>query len=64
MAKVEQETPEVYESDLRGSLANDSRSTSKDEISEEVQRALETDFQLVEALNLLRGISILSLKSN
>ncbi|MFT5521368.1 MAG: carboxyl-terminal processing protease [Enterobacterales bacterium] len=64
IAAVEEQVSEVYESDLKGSLTNDSLSTSKDDISEEVQRALESDFQLAEALNLLRGISILSLKSN
>jgi carboxyl-terminal processing protease len=64
IAAAEQVAPEVYESDLKGSLANDSLSRSKDEASKEVKLALESDFQLVEALNLLRGISILSLKAN
>jgi len=64
IADAEQQESEVYESDLKGSLPNDSFSTSKDEITEEVQRALDNDFQLAEAFNLLRGITILSLKSN
>lgn len=64
IATQEQQEDVVYESDLKGSLENDSLSISKDEVSEEVQKAINSDFQLAEALNLLRGISILSLKAN
>ncbi|RLA00654.1 MAG: peptidase S41, partial [Gammaproteobacteria bacterium] len=59
------EESEVHESDLKGALENELEKKSKEQIAreKETRSLLANDFQLSEALNLLRGISILSLKS-
>jgi len=64
IAKAVQAKPEVYESDLKGSLKSETKLASGNELSEDALGLLARDFQLREALNLLRGISILSLKTN
>jgi len=49
------------EADLDGSLSNPNGDTKKDESKEDESESLaETDFQLYEALNLLKGLNILS----
>ncbi len=49
------------EADLDGSLSNPNGDTKEDESKEDESEALaETDFQLYEALNLLKGLNILS----
>jgi len=63
---VVEDENEVFESDLKGSLTNQTDSILNEKLAErkEIQALLANDFQLSEALNLLRGIQILSLKSN
>jgi len=55
----------IYESDLKGALINDNgeKKPADPEKSLEVALLLANDYQLSEALNLLRGISILSSKA-
>jgi len=56
---------EVYESDLKRALTNDESEGQqlKSDNKKEIEALLANDFQLSEALNLLRGIRILSSKS-
>ncbi len=63
---------EIHESDLDGALVAEqlakniddesTRNTESDDV--DIRSVLASDFQLSEAVNLLRGISILSMKSN
>jgi len=57
---------EVYESDLKGALSNESKIKSEDQLTKEkeLKSLLANDYQLSEALNLLHGITILSLKTD
>ena len=53
----------IKESDLQGHLENtDKKIKNKD--SEEKSKKLQNDYQLSEAINLLKGLNILSLKKN
>ena len=59
-----QQGTQVFESDLKGALKSGREKQSEKEkiTKKELQTLLNNDFQLSEAVNLLRGISILSLK--
>jgi carboxyl-terminal processing protease len=48
------------EADLDGSLSNPNGDTVKDEGKDDSEKLAESDFQLYEALNLLKGLNILS----
>ncbi|MCP3675638.1 MAG: S41 family peptidase [Gammaproteobacteria bacterium] len=65
IVSAEDEGKDIFEADLKGSLSNENLPKPTSEIDDEkkAQALLNNDFQLSEALNLLRGISILSLKS-
>ena len=53
----------IKESDLQGHLKNtDKKIKNKD--SEEKSKKLQNDYQLSEAINLLKGLNILSFKKN
>jgi carboxyl-terminal processing protease len=60
------DTSEIHESDLKGALENSTANQDREKLADEkeVRAILANDFQLSEALNLLRGIHILSLKTN
>lgn len=65
----EEESGFYRESDLQGHLSNgspDNEDVSEEEDSEEARKraALEKDFQLQEALNLLKALDILAVKNN
>ncbi len=64
MVKNEKEDDQIYESDLKGALMNEEGQQVQDEAEKkELEALLASDFQLSEALNLLRGIRILSSKA-
>lgn len=55
---------QVFESDLKGALMNEEDKQDQNEAErKEIEALLASDFQLSEALNLLRGIRILSSKA-
>ena len=53
----------LKESDLMGHLKNNEKTNSKED-KEKQNRNLEDDYQLSEAINLLKGLSIISLSKN
>ena len=56
--------PIFKESDLSGHLTNDTSASEKTSLSEQNRQLLAKDFQLREALNLLKGLSILAANQN
>ncbi|MCP4414824.1 MAG: S41 family peptidase [Gammaproteobacteria bacterium] len=64
MVKSEKNDNQIYESDLKGALMNEEGQQAQDEVEKkEIEALLAIDFQLSEALNLLRGIRVLSSKA-
>ncbi len=64
MVKSEKNDNQIYESDLKGALMNEEGQQAQDEAEKkEIEALLAIDFQLSEALNLLRGIRVLSSKA-
>lgn len=67
LTQIDRGIEQLSESSLSGHLKNDeddAATTSEVSPEEERQRLLNEDYQLYEALNLLRGLSILSKKSS
>jgi carboxyl-terminal processing protease len=64
LIQTEKQGNQVQESDLKGALKNTAleKSEEEQEKQKQIQLLLANDFQLSEAVNLLRGINILSLK--
>jgi len=64
MVTNEKDDDQIYESDLKGALTNEEGQQAQNEAEKkEIEALLANDFQLSEALNLLRGIRILSSKA-
>jgi len=59
-AKDEKDNASYSEADLEGSLSNPNGDADNPEAVENSEKLAETDFQLYEALNLLKGLDILS----
>ena len=67
-AKEDKRGASFSENDLNGRLSNPDGETSETEVSKEniddTEKLAETDFQLFEALNLLKGLTILNQQKN